>query len=104
MYYDAAKIHGLDCKGRGFFNHTGGYKSYTWDRIAKQCSHFKTGSENGSGGSGKPRDRAISLLLDEGISTRGHQYNIINKQWIYVGCFRYEDPKYGYYWTQNFGY
>ncbi|MBN4072976.1 hypothetical protein JYT74_02935 [Crocinitomix catalasitica] len=102
--YDAAKIHGLDCKGRGFFSHTGSDKSDPWDRITKQCSDFKTGNENASAGSGNSRDRVISLLLDDGISSRGHRYNIINKKWVYVGCFRYEDPKYGYYWVQNFGY
>ena len=102
--YNAAKIHGLDCKKRGFFDHTGSDKSDPWDRITKQCSDFKTGNENGSGGSGKPRNTVISLLLDDGISSRGHRYNIINKKWVYVGCFRYEDPKYRYQWVQNFGY
>lgn len=102
--FNAAKIHGLDCQRRGFFDHTGSDQSAPWDRILKQCSDFKTGNENGSGGSLDPRKSVIGLLLDSGISTRGHRYNILDKRWKYVGCYRYKDAKYGYFWVQNFGY
>ncbi|MEO1053351.1 MAG: CAP domain-containing protein [Bacteroidota bacterium] len=102
--FEAAKLHGLDSQERGFFSHTGSDKSQPRGRILDQCADLKSGSENGCGGSRSPRESVISLLIDDGISSRGHRYNIINKKWTYVGCFQYDDVKYGYYWVQNFGY
>lgn len=100
--YTAAKLHGLDCKKRGFFDHTGSNGSAPWDRIAKQCPEL-TGNENGAGNAGTdPRDPVISLLLDDGISSRGHRKNMLDPAWKYVGCYRYEDATYTFYWVQNF--
>lgn len=102
--YNAAKLHGLDCKKRGYFAHTGSDGSDPWDRILKQCSELTMGNENGAGGSGTARDRTISLLLDSGISSRGHRYNILDEKWKFVACYRYPDATYKFYWIQNFGY
>ena len=101
--YEAAKKHGLDCKKRGYFAHEGSDKSNPWDRITQECPEYITGNENGSGGSGSPREHVIGLLLDDGISSRGHRYNIIDRRWLYVACYRFDNPKYKYQWVQNFG-
>jgi uncharacterized protein YkwD len=101
--FDAAKKHGIDCEKRGFFDHEGSDGSYPWDRILKQCPELDNGNENGCGNADAGvRAPLISLLIDEGISSRGHRYNIIDKTWKYIGCYRYTDKKYGYYWIQNF--
>lgn len=103
--YKAAKNHGLDCKRRGFFDHTGSDESAPWDRILKACPALTMGNENGAGNPDEdPRIAVISLLLDDGISSRGHRYNMLNADWKYIGCYRYSDKTYGYHWVQNFAY
>jgi uncharacterized protein YkwD len=101
--YKAAKIHGLDCQKRGFTDHTGSDKSSPFDRISKQCPNMH-GSENivGGGLSKGVRGMVISLLIDSGISSRGHRYNILNPKWKYVGCFGYVKEKNEYYTYYNY--
>lgn len=101
--YTAAKLHGIDCQKRGFFSHTGSDKSDPPDRILKQCPKCKSGNENGAGNSAEdPRIPNISLLIDSGISSRGHRYNMLDPQWESCACYRYTDAKYGFGWVQNF--
>jgi uncharacterized protein YkwD len=105
--YKAAKIHALDCKSRGFTDHTGSDDSSPFDRIEKQCKNMN-GNENIVGGALQKGVRAmvISLLIDSGISSRGHRYNILNPDWKYVGCYGYAAEKTEhytmYYYIQNF--
>lgn len=100
--YDAAKQHGIDCKTRGFADHMGSDKRMPWDRIAKSCNGAK-GNENIIGHFiAHPRVPVILLLLDAGISTRGHRYNMLDKNWKYAAVFRYDDPRTRFYWIQNF--
>lgn len=101
--YNAAKLHGLDSQRRGFFSHTGSDKSDPWDRILKECPQYTSANENGVGGfSTSPRDHVISLLIDSGVPSRGHRHNILNREWKYGACFRYEDKTYKNFWVQNF--
>ena len=44
------------------------------------------GQENLVGGS-SPSASVINLLIDGGIGSRGHRYNIINPEWTHVGCY-----------------
>ncbi len=100
--YEAAKLHGLDCQSRGFADHQGSDHSMPWDRIARQCTGMK-GNENIVGNpSGDVRVPVIGLLLDAGISDRGHRYNMLDKNWKYGAIYKYDDPKTKYYWIQNF--
>ncbi len=101
--YNAAKKHGKDCEKRGFFAHEGSDGSQPWDRITAQCPDLGMGNENGVGSSNTGvREGVIALLIDQGISTRGHRHNMLNKNWKYVGCYRYVDKVYGFHWVQNF--
>ncbi len=102
--FEAAKLHGLDCQQRGFPDHVGSDKSMPWDRIGKQCEGLK-GNENLVGNpSLHPRIPVIYLLLDPGISDRGHRYNMLDKNWKYAGVSKYNYPPTRYYWVQNFAY
>lgn len=87
--YDAAKKHGLDCQKRGFSDHTGSDGSHPWDRIARQCADME-GNENLVGGAKNAREMVIGLLLDPGISSRGHRRNMLDPKWKYVGCYGYQ--------------
>ena len=106
--YDAAKAHGLDCKQRGFIAHEGSNGSDPWDRILKFCPQLETGNENLAGNAAEnPRVPVIELLLDDGISSRGHRYNMLDPTWEFVGVYRYAEKPSQYYtmynWVQNFG-
>lgn len=106
--YDAAKKHGIDCDKRGFQDHTGSDGSDPWDRILGACKELKYGNENlQGGGTSNPREAVISLLIDGGISNRGHRYNMLDTQWVYIGCYHFErkNPKMftPHNWVQNFG-
>ncbi len=103
--YKAAKKHGLDSQKRGFFDHQGSDGSQPWDRILKECKEYKSGSENGAGNTSEnPRAAVISLLLDDGISSRGHRRNLLDPKWKYCACYRYSDKTYVYQWVQNFAF
>lgn len=91
--YRAAQKHGLDCKQRGFIDHTGSDGSSPFDRIAAYCSGIK-GNENIVGTvSGNIRQSVIALLVDAGISSRGHRYNMLNPEWKFGVSFSYIDQK-----------
>lgn len=99
--YQAAKKHGEDCKKRGFFDHTGSDGSSPFSRMSKSCIGLKGGGENIVGGRKNTRKLVIQLLIDAGISDRGHRYNMLNPNWEYIGCYGYEgDGMYNY--IQNF--
>lgn len=104
--YQAAKAHGIDCERRGFIDHTGSDGSDPWDRILGQCTELDHGNENLVGGHDTPRRSLISLLVDGGISSRGHRHNALDPDWRYVGVYRYGmgpqiPPEYAY-WVHNF--
>lgn len=87
----ASKIHGEDCKKRGFIDHTGSDASSPFARIEKYCDGAE-GSENMVGTTNyDARKSVISLLVDSGISSRGHRYNMLNPEWNYIGCYHYVD-------------
>jgi uncharacterized protein YkwD len=93
--YRAAEKHGKDCQKRGFSDHKGSDASMPWDRIASFCGAVK-GNENIVGSSGKnARADVINLLIDSGISSRGHRYNMLDENWNYVGCFQYVENSTG---------
>lgn len=98
--YEAAKKHGEDCKKRGFTAHTGSDGSSPFDRIAKACNNLK-GNENIVGGENDARVLVTQLLIDDGISSRGHRYNILDPSWKYVGCYGYDGGSMFHY-VQNF--
>jgi uncharacterized protein YkwD len=62
------------------------------------------GNENIVGGTIKKgvRGMVISLLIDSGISSRGHRYNMLNPEWKYVGCYGYAGEKTAHYTFYNY--
>ncbi len=98
--YEAAKKHGEDCKQRGFTAHTGSDDSSPFSRIAAACAGLN-GNENITGGKKNARILVIQLLIDDGISSRGHRYNMLNPNWKYVGCYGYDGSSMFHY-IQNF--
>lgn len=103
--YTAAKNHGLDQKARGNTGHTGSDGSWPWDRVKNACQQMTDGNENLVGGLADVRESVILLLVDDGISNRGHRKTLLNKDWVYGST--YKIGKVGYMpncWVQKFGY
>lgn len=98
--YQAAKKHGEDCRRRGFTDHTGSDGSSPFARISNFCNGIK-GNENIVGGRKNARILVIQLLIDAGISSRGHRYNMLNPIWKYIGCYGWEGQGM-YNYVQNF--
>ena len=100
---EAARLHGLYCQERGYSAHDGRNRSSPQERISAQCKKSKRGNENLAAVRGEfPRRAVINLLIDDGIDSRGHRYNMLRTYWKYGACFAYKDKKYGRQWVQNF--
>ena len=83
----SAKLHGQDEVKRGYSGHTGSDHSDPFMRIKKALGNENAeGSENLVGGS-SPRGSVINLLIDGGIGSRGHRYNVIDPRWTHAGCY-----------------
>ena len=69
--------------------------SSPFSRISEYCDGL-SGNENMVGGEGNARSLVMKLLIDSGISSRGHRYNLLNPEWKYVGCAGYESDMWYY--------
>lgn len=75
--------------------HTGVDGSSPFDRI-EQYGTYRTAGENISYGQKSGRDIVVQLLIDDGVSSRGHRKNILNKDFSATGCgFAGKHKKYG---------
>lgn len=64
--------------------HTGVDGSDPFSRI-KKYGTFKTAGENIDYGANSGRDIVVQLLIDDGVSSRGHRKNIMNKDFSSTG-------------------
>ena len=102
--YEAAKKHGIEQKATNSIDHEGKNGSLPWDRVRQTCPDMATGGENLVSGSRDIRNSVILLLVDHGISSRGHRKTMLDKDWKYVACYNLgEFGPYPKYWIQNFG-
>ena len=102
--YEAARKHGLDQKARGYTSHDGSDGSWPWDRVKRECSQMTDGNENLVGGLPDVRESVILLLVDDGISSRGHRKTLLEPKWRYGAT--YKIGKVGQMpncWIQKFG-
>ncbi len=102
--YEAARKHGLDQKARGYTGHDGSDGSWPWERVKRECSQMADGNENLVGGLADVRESVILLLVDDGISSRGHRKTLLEPKWRYGAT--YKIGKVGHMpncWVQKFG-
>lgn len=102
--YEAARKHGLDQKARGYTGHDGSDGSWPWERVKSECSQMSDGNENLVGGLADVRESVILLLVDDGISSRGHRKTLLEPKWRYGAT--YKIGKVGHMpncWVQKFG-
>ena len=84
--YNAARSHGMYQKRVKKIGHAGLNNLYVKGRLEISCGQSNHCGENLVGGGETVRSSLITLLIDDGISDRGHRRNILNSDWKYVGC------------------
>ena len=86
--YRAAQKHGQEAIRKGSSDHQGSNGSWPWDRAKRACPQIADGNENLVGGPGNVREAVMLLLVDDGISNRGHRKTLLQKDWKYVACYK----------------
>ncbi len=86
--YKAAQQHGQEAVRKGSSDHKGLDGSWPWDRAKRACPQMTDGNENLVGGPADVREAVMLLLVDDGISNRGHRKTLLNKEWKYVACYK----------------
>jgi uncharacterized protein YkwD len=85
--------------------HRGSDGSWPWERITLHSPSMQFGNENIAGNAphATPRQVLIQLLIDSGIPSYGHRYNILDPRWTHIACKvqRIEDSM--SWWLQEFG-
>ena len=68
--------------------HTGTDGSQPWDRISRYGDWTGSSAENIAYGPSSGREVVLQLIVDDGVSNRGHRTNIFNPDFkaVGVGC------------------
>lgn len=82
---EAAEDHVHDQAPRGLMNHRGTDGSMAWDRVSRYGEWKKKISENMTFGPMTAEDVVTALIVDDGISDRGHRKNILDPEVRLVG-------------------
>lgn len=91
----AARDHARDQGATGETGHTGRDGSSMSDRIERYGKWQRTIGENISYGDDQGDGVVVSLLVDDGVSSRGHRENIMNGAYKVVGVACGPHPRYG---------
>ena len=81
----AAKDHAEDQGETSETGHTGRDGSSPFDRIERYGRWLSTAGENIDYGNDNARRIVLSLIIDDGVPTRGHRANIFNSQFKAAG-------------------
>ncbi len=83
---NSAKKHVEDIGSKGLSGHDSSNGILFGDRIKSYCNCYYTMiGENIDYGSSNPIEILLTLLIDEGITDRGHRKNILEKDFKYIG-------------------
>ncbi|GHU08313.1 hypothetical protein FACS1894151_04010 [Spirochaetia bacterium] len=81
----AAKDHAADIGPKGTFTHDGSDRSTPTSRAQRYGNGYLVAGENISAGNEDSRDVVIQLLIDDGVSNRGHRVNNLRADYNHVG-------------------
>ena len=80
-----SRDHVKDQGASGSTQHKGADRSQPWDRVNRYGTWEKSIGENIAYGSSKARDVVLSLIIDDGVPSRGHRRNIFNPDFRVIG-------------------
>ncbi|WP_320052096.1 CAP domain-containing protein [uncultured Acetobacteroides sp.] len=98
----AARDHVKDQGKTGSVGHTGTDGSSPWDRMGRYGQWLTTCGENIDYGNRDAQAIVVSLLVDDGVPSRGHRRSILNRTLKVVGVAIGSHPKYGTMCTLDF--
>ena len=81
----AAKDHVQDQGPRGTSGHDSSNGASPWDRLNRYGAWSRNVGENISYGNDTGRDIVIQLLIDDGVPSRGHRENNMNRAFAFIG-------------------
>ncbi len=81
-----ASDHVKDQGASGSTQHRGTDGSLVWDRVNRYGTWEKSIAENIACGSNKARDIVAFLIVDDGVSNRGHRKDIFNPEFRVIGA------------------
>lgn len=89
-----ARDHVKDLISSGRIGHTGTDGSKPWDRVSRYGTLKKPMGENISFGPNKAQQIVMGLIIDDGVSGRGHRKNIFNPLFHAMGVACHEQDHY----------
>lgn len=98
----AAEDHTKDIGKAGIVGHDGTDGSSSTDRMKRHGEWKKTCGENIAFGPDEPREVVMQLIIDDGVTNRGHRVNIFNQDYKVVGISAGPHAKYGNMVTMDF--
>lgn len=98
----AAADHCADLGKSGGTGHDGSDGSSPFDRLSRHGTWSGTAAENIAFGNGSARDRVVQLLVDDGVSNRGHRSNIFGKDFKVLGVANGSHPQFSSMQVQTF--
>ncbi|OMJ83081.1 hypothetical protein SteCoe_16061 [Stentor coeruleus] len=92
----SAQIHVDDIGPKGITGHNGSDGSTMQSRIEQFCQWNITIGENIDFGKDTGEDIVVALLVDDGVSSRGHRTNIMKEEYRFAGVGFGEHSYYGF--------
>jgi uncharacterized protein YkwD len=89
-----ARDHVKDQGKTGFTQHKGSDGSQVWDRVNRYGAWEKSIAESIACGSDKARNIVAFLIVDDGVSNRGHRKDIFNPDFRVIGVAFGRHPTY----------
>ncbi len=81
----AAMDHVFDVGAKGSISHTGSDGSVPGLRMSRYGAWQEQAGENISFGRVTPREIVMSMLIDDGVKSRGHRKNILQSKFAFIG-------------------
>jgi uncharacterized protein YkwD len=98
----AARDHAKDQSRTGATGHTGKDGSTASERINRYGKWDIAAGENIDYGNGSPRMIVVSLLVDDGVPSRGHRRNLLDRAFRLIGLSAGSHPLYRYMCVMDF--